>query len=108
MGRPCSWTWFPYLFGSDGWLEQANDKEFTMETGAHVAAVNALLHQPYATNALKVLEPDGATTATFTASQQISFLPVRRIDLSTAEQTIYSDWESRIQTETNAMGRLEI
>lgn len=52
MGKPCSWTGLPYLFGP-GWEDDDMGKK-TSRGVLHAAAVKALHCYPYSPGALQV------------------------------------------------------
>jgi hypothetical protein len=95
MGRPCSWTDLPSLFGVDTWKHEIRENRKNYVAGAlHKATVKALICQPEAKGALQVYNIDSTSGTIITQEEQLqheqtSSRRIDRSDLSSKDQEVY-------------------
>jgi len=107
MGRPCSWTGLPYLFGP-GWQDDDTGRK-TGRGELHAAAVKGLLCYPYSAGALQVhvVGNDGDLTE---MDDNVSHsAPIQWSELTSAEQATFNRWDADVRriitfTEGQTMG----
>lgn len=111
MGRPCSWTGIPYLFGRDDWLEEVKGpgkRDMFGKGELHIAAIKALICQPEQNEAIMSYEMD-VTPGVSTVREQLSGSSrVHFNQLSAADQQIYNGWNAAVQVVVTSMGGLQI
>lgn len=95
MGRPCSWTGLPYLFGP-GW-EDDDAKKKTSRGELHAAAVKALHCYPYSAGALQVHVVGRDADLTEMDDNVSHSVVVHWNELTPAEQTTFNRWDANVR-----------
>lgn len=106
LGRPCSWTSLPLLFGIDNWLEEVGMKHAT-KGDLHKAAAKALLNVPYAHGALKVLELEGHSGLITMGPDQPATVTPRWSQLSATDQQRFNTWNGLVEDNMRAMTKVK-
>jgi len=95
MGRPCSWTGIPYLFGP-GWEDDDMGKK-TSRGVLHAAAVKALHCYPYSPGALQVHVIGGDADLAEMDDHVSRSTVVQWNELTQAEQTTFNRWDAEVR-----------
>ena len=95
MGRPCSWTGIPYIFGPG--FENDPVRGQISNGDLHAEAVKALHCYPYSPGALqvRVIGPDSSLAE---MSDQVAYsAPVQWNELTPAEQATFNRWDAEVR-----------
>jgi hypothetical protein len=114
MGRPCSWTDLPSLFGVDTWKHEIRENRRNYAAGElHKATAKALICQPEAKGALQVYEIDSASGTIITQEEQLqheqtSSRRIDRSDLSSGDQEVYDSFYAKTDSIIRSMRTMAV
>jgi hypothetical protein len=108
MGRPCSWTGLPFLFGVQDWHDEVYVKRATKGT-VHQEAVKGLLCFPRNEDALQVhtIGQDPGFVAMGDVDNA-KHVPIQFHQLTPAEQQAFNSWLNQVDTLIGRIMKLKV
>lgn len=107
MGRPCSWTCPPLLFGIDDWHGEIY-KARTDKGDLHKAFVKGLMCWPKTEEALEVHDIGSDSGVVMLGDETTQHAPVALNQLTASEQATFDRWDTQIRTAIDAVLQLRL
>jgi hypothetical protein len=108
MGRPCSWTSLPVLFGVQDWQEEVYAAKATKGV-VHQEAVKGLICYPRNEEALQVhtIGQDPGLVV-MGDGDNVKHVPIQFHQLTPAEQGRFNNWEGQVNTLIGSIMKLRV